>query len=203
MALESFSTRSIPTAEERKLLDFLLDGLFRELNGHDDITCAPHYNAGLDNPEFRNSAGIYSDAIFERFHRYATENLKPEQSLLIAGGCGLNRDWNSKWKKSGFFSDVFAPPVANDSDSAIGTAIDAQLYFTGNPKIEWDVYSTGRAHVLRGRNPPHDREGLGRGKAIPLRRLRFRTLLRAWTLRGRDQGRSRIRARAESHQSGS
>jgi predicted NodU family carbamoyl transferase len=33
------------------------------------------------------------------------------------------------------------PPVANDSGSAIGTAIDAQLYFTGNPKIDWDVYS--------------------------------------------------------------
>lgn len=33
------------------------------------------------------------------------------------------------------------PPVANDSGSAIGTAIDAQFYFTGNPKIEWNVYS--------------------------------------------------------------
>ena len=33
------------------------------------------------------------------------------------------------------------PPVANDSGSAIGTAIDAQFYFTGNPKIDWNVYS--------------------------------------------------------------
>ena len=33
------------------------------------------------------------------------------------------------------------PPVANDSGSAIGTAIDAQLHFTGNPKINWNVYS--------------------------------------------------------------
>jgi len=36
---------------------------------------------------------------------------------------------------------VFVPPVANDSGSAIGTAIDAQFYFTGNPKIDWNVYS--------------------------------------------------------------
>src|SRR5207247_10450044 len=28
-----------------------------------------------------------------------------------------------------------------DSGSAIGTAIDAQLHFTGNAKIRWDVYS--------------------------------------------------------------
>ena len=61
--------------------------------------------------------------------------------LLIAGGCGLNCDWNTQWKDSGLFSDVFVPPVANDSGSAIGTAIDAQFYFTGEPKIAWDVYA--------------------------------------------------------------
>jgi hydroxymethyl cephem carbamoyltransferase len=31
--------------------------------------------------------------------------------------------------------------LTNDSGSAIGTAIDAQFHYTGNPKIEWDVYS--------------------------------------------------------------
>ena len=35
---------------------------------------------------------------------------------------------------------MFVPPVANDSGSAIGTAIDAQLYYTGKAKIEWSVY---------------------------------------------------------------
>lgn len=141
MALASFSTRSLPTAEEHKLLEFLLDGPFRELSAHKDITSVPHYNAGLDDPEFRNFAGIYSDAIFETFHRFARENLEPNQPLVIAGGCGLNCDWNTKWKEIGFFSDVFVPPVANDSGSAIGTAIDAQFYFTGNPKIDWEVYA--------------------------------------------------------------
>jgi len=58
----------------------------------------------------------------------------------------LNCDWNSKWKESGLFTEVFVPPVANDSGSAIGTAIDAQFHFTGNPKIDWNVYS-GRHFV--------------------------------------------------------
>ncbi|WP_310227786.1 carbamoyltransferase C-terminal domain-containing protein, partial [Sphingobium xenophagum] len=53
----------------------------------------------------------------------------------------LNCDWNSKWMNSGLFSRVFVPPVANDSGSAIGTAIDAQFRLTGNPKIEWNVYA--------------------------------------------------------------
>ena len=141
MALASFSTRSGPTADERKLLKFLLNGPFRELSAHEDITGVPHYNAGLDDPQFRNFAGIYSDAIFDIFHRFAKENLQPNQPLVIAGGCGLNCDWNTKWKETGFFSEVFVPPVANDSGCAIGTAIDAQAYFTRNPKIDWDVYS--------------------------------------------------------------
>ncbi|WP_033634401.1 carbamoyltransferase C-terminal domain-containing protein, partial [Serratia marcescens] len=48
---------------------------------------------------------------------------------------------NTKWKETNLFSEVFIPPVANDSGVAIGTAIDAQFYFSGNPKIEWGVYS--------------------------------------------------------------
>ena len=61
--------------------------------------------------------------------------------LLITGGCALNCDWNTKWRETNLFSEVFVPPVANDSGSAIGTAIDAQFYFTGNPKVDWSVYS--------------------------------------------------------------
>lgn len=141
MALASFSTRSTPSAREQRLLSFLLDGPFRELSAYEDLENAPHLDVGLDDPEFRNFAGIYSDAIFDIFYQFAQANLKKGRPLIIAGGCGLNCDWNSRWKESGFFSEVFVPPVANDSGSAIGTAIDAQFSFTGNPKIEWDVYS--------------------------------------------------------------
>src|SRR6185312_15835499 len=61
--------------------------------------------------------------------------------LYISGGCGLNCDWNHKWRELGHFSSVFVPPCANDSGSAIGTAIDALLALTGDPHIDWDVYS--------------------------------------------------------------
>lgn len=141
MALASFSNRSIPFSEEKKLLNFLLDGQFRKLSDYGNIEKAPHFNVGFEDEEFRNFAGIYSNTIFDIFHQFAKVNLKKKQPLVIAGGCGLNCDWNTKWIETGLFSDVFVPPVANDSGSAIGTAIDAQFRFTGNPKIEWDVYS--------------------------------------------------------------
>jgi predicted NodU family carbamoyl transferase len=146
MALASFSNRSTPSLQEKKLLTFLLDGSFRELSAYEDLENAPHFNVGLGDPEFRNFAGIYSDAIFDIFYQFAKANLKEKWPLVIAGGCGLNCDWNSKWKESRLFTEVFVPPVANDSGSAIGTAIDAQFHFTGNPKIDWNVYS-GRYFV--------------------------------------------------------
>ncbi|WP_312236971.1 carbamoyltransferase C-terminal domain-containing protein [Stenotrophomonas sp.] len=139
MALASFSNRGVPTEGEIGLMEFLLDGPFRKLSELKHGT--PHLNVGLDDQEFRNFSGIYSDAIFNKFYRFAKANLKKGWPLVISGGCGLNCDWNSKWRQTGLFADVFVPPVANDSGSAIGTAIDAQFRFTGNPKIEWDVYS--------------------------------------------------------------
>lgn len=141
MALASFSNRSIATAEEQALLEFLLDGPYRKLSDYPSLPQAPHFDVGLEDASFRDFAGIYSDAIFARFENFAREHLKPGRPLLIAGGCGLNCDWNSKWMNSGLFSQVFVPPVANDSGSAIGTAIDAQFRLTGNPKIGWNVYA--------------------------------------------------------------
>lgn len=141
MALASFSNRSTPSAEEQKLIDFLLECPYLELNPYKDLEQSRYYNVGLDDPEFRNFTGIFSDKIFDVFYQFAKSNMTEKMPLLIAGGCGLNCDWNTKWRETNLFSEVFVPPVANDSGSAIGTAIDAQFHFTGNPKIDWNVYS--------------------------------------------------------------
>lgn len=141
MALASFSNRRNPLAEEEKLINFLLESPFLEQSPYKDLEHSLYYNVGVEDQEFRNFTGIFSDKIFDVFYQFAKSNLKKRMPLVIAGGCGLNCDWNTKWKESGLFTEVFVPPVANDSGSAIGTAIDAQLHFTGNPKIEWDVYS--------------------------------------------------------------
>lgn len=141
MALASFSTRSAPSREEQELLDYLLGSEYLKQNPYPDLTHSRYYNVGLDDSEFRNFAGIFSDKLFDVFFQFAQSNLRKGFPLLIAGGCGLNCDWNTKWKDAGIFSEVFVPPVANDSGSAIGTAIDAQFHLTGNPKINWSVYS--------------------------------------------------------------
>ncbi len=141
MALASFSNRNTPSADEKELIDFLLGCPYLDENPYKDLEHSRYYNVGLDDAEFRNFAGIFSDKIFDVFYQFAKSNMKKRMPLIIAGGCGLNCDWNTKWKETDLFPEVFVPPVANDSGSAIGTAIDAQLHFTGNPKIDWDVYS--------------------------------------------------------------
>lgn len=142
MALASFSRRATPATEEEELMNYLLGSehvgadLYKQLE-----PSSLYYNVGTDDEEFRNFAGIFSDRIFETFRAFAESHLREEWPLVIAGGCGLNCDWNTKWREADIFADVFVPPVANDSGSAIGTAIDAQLHFTGDAKLEWDVYS--------------------------------------------------------------
>jgi len=142
MALASFSLRTEPSEEEQKIIDFLMqDCMHLKPRDCETLKYCRHYNVGLDDPEFRNFAGIFSNRLFDRFYRFAESNFTRGMPLLITGGCGLNCDWNTKWRETGLFSEVFVPPVANDSGSAIGTAIDAQFHFTGSPKVDWDVYS--------------------------------------------------------------
>lgn len=142
MALASYSNRRVPSAEEQKVIEFLLqDCTHLEPRACNDLRHSRYYNMGVEDPDFCNLAGIFSDKIFDIFYQFAKANMKKRLPLLISGGCGLNCDWNTKWRETGLFPEIFIPPVANDSGSAIGTAIDAQLHFTGSPKIEWNVYS--------------------------------------------------------------
>lgn len=160
MALASFSRRNTTTKEEEELIDFLLSSRDVRLDMYDRLESSTYFNVGVEDEEFRNFAGIYSDRIFDTFYRFAKANLRRGLPMVIAGGCGLNCDWNTKWRETGLFSDIFVPPVPNDSGSAIGTAIDAQLHFTGNAKIDWDVYSglpfVADTEVVQGRYDTYD-----------------------------------------------
>ncbi|MBV9142465.1 MAG: 3-hydroxymethylcephem carbamoyltransferase [Pseudonocardiales bacterium] len=99
------------------------------------------YNAGIESPVTKVAAALLSRRIFTIFADAAQHHLPGGTPLHISGGCGLNCDWNSMWVGLGHFSSVFVPPCTNDSGSAIGTAIDALATLTGDPYINWSVYS--------------------------------------------------------------
>jgi predicted NodU family carbamoyl transferase len=138
MALSSFGESGQSSADERKLIDFLLSQDYLDKR---DFEWSPYVNIGVESREFKNLARKFTDSMFDKFYNFARDNLMDHLPLLIAGGCGLNCDWNSRWKHGNLFSDVFVPPCANDCGSAVGTAVDALRHYTGRAKITWDVYS--------------------------------------------------------------
>ena len=102
---------------------------------------SPLYNAGLEAEQTKHAAALLTQRLFGIFADAARKELPEGIPLHIGGGCGLNCDWNVGWRDLGHFSSVFVPPCPNDAGSALGTAIDAQYRATGDPYVEWDVYS--------------------------------------------------------------
>jgi hydroxymethyl cephem carbamoyltransferase len=141
MALAAFSSRGEPTLSEHKLIRQILDDTTLSTTRKEDFSGSALFDSGVESPAFKEFAGKFSDALFDRFFQFASRKLERGRPLLIVGGCGLNCEWNTRWLQSGLFSDVFVPPVANDTGVAIGAAVDAQRARTGHWKLEWDVYA--------------------------------------------------------------
>ncbi len=142
MALAGCADGSPITPAEQEVIDWVLSRRSILLsNPKSELAASPFYDVGVTSQAFANLAAHHSAAIFDAFYAVAKAALTKGYPLLIAGGCGLNCDWNSRWRECGLFADVFVPPCPNDSGSAIGTAIDAQWYFEGNAKVSWSVYS--------------------------------------------------------------
>lgn len=158
MALAAYGADTPWTERERAAAAFLFDrpqvsqGL---VVNHKDLLPpdTPFLDIGVESPELRTFARKLSDEIFARFHAFATEHLQERLPLLIAGGCGLNCEWNTRWQESNLFADIFIPPCANDSGSAIGSAVEAQHLLTGQTKLAWSVAS-GEEFVEDWPHPP-------------------------------------------------
>ncbi len=101
---------------------------------------APFYNQGVESDVAKSAAALIHRRMFETFAAVAQKEIPAGIPLYIAGGCGLNCDWNEMFRELGHFSSVFVPPCANDSGSAIGAALDALHTLTGDPRVDWDVY---------------------------------------------------------------
>lgn len=142
MALAAFGDDRGPRDDERILIDWILDHP-TVLTGADTqaLECAAFLDIGVESQQFKDLARQFSLAMFSRFHEWARAHLQRGLPLLISGGCGLNCDWNRAWVESELFSEVFVPPCPNDSGSALGSAIDAQHYYTGSAQVEWNVYA--------------------------------------------------------------
>lgn len=158
-----------------------------------DFQDSKYFNCGVASAEFSGLAKLLSEKIFEIFHDEFSKIVQEKHPLLISGGCGLNCDWNSKWINSGLFSDVFIPPCANDSGSAIGTAIDAMYHFTGRAKVSWSVYC--------GEEPFEDASCYGEFEVSKYETIKVAKLLNEGKILGWVKGRYEIGPRSLGNRS--
>lgn len=145
MALAAFGVADEMTQDELALWQAIRDvPQFELMNKLRKSDFSSHFlfNVGVESAEFKTFARKATDEIFAVFHNFAEQVCNvPSLPLLIAGGCGLNCEWNARWLESDLFSDVFVPPCCNDSGSAAGTAAHALYRLTGDAKLEWNVYA--------------------------------------------------------------
>lgn len=99
------------------------------------------YNCGVHTPRMHAAAHYMTDRLFQIFFDQANRLVPHGLPLVISGGCGLNCEWNQRWRTCGLFSEVFVPPCTNDSGSAIGTAADAMVHFGEPCQLDWTVYA--------------------------------------------------------------
>jgi hydroxymethyl cephem carbamoyltransferase len=147
MAVAAYGQESEIDGDGKYIINTLLDKTldFRNIQKN-QFRKNIYYNIGIDDPRFASLAHHFSNSIFNIFHDFAKKIVYDDAPLLVIGGCGLNCDWNSKWKDTRLFTDVFIPPCTNDSGSAIGTAIDALLHTKGLAKVSWSPYSGELSH---------------------------------------------------------
>lgn len=166
MALAAYGENSDIDEDARQIIATLIDKNtdFRKYHKH-QFQNSIYYNIGLNDPRLASLAHHLSNAIFNLFRNFAQQIVFDDAPLLIVGGCGLNCDWNSKWKDTKLFSDVFIPPCTNDSGCAIGTAIDALLHTKGLAKITWSPYAGEPSHT------DTDNTGIFIGEPYDIRRV--------------------------------
>jgi hydroxymethyl cephem carbamoyltransferase len=140
MALAAYGDPSDPDPDVERVIDGLLrpDEYKLWKSAYAD---APFYNAGVEADITKAAAALLQHRMFDLFAGVAQRELPRDIPLYIAGGCGLNCDWNTMWRELGHFSSVFVPPCANDTGTALGTAIDALHALTGDPRVDWDAYT--------------------------------------------------------------
>jgi hydroxymethyl cephem carbamoyltransferase len=142
MALAAYSDDEEPTDEAITTVEALLaQATFFPAFHKQCYRHSPLYNCNVDDPLFHRAARYLTDRLFEIFRDVAEREMPRRLPLLISGGCGLNCEWNTRWREGDFFTSVFVPPCTNDAGSAIGTAVDAAC-FSGEPcSLRWSVYS--------------------------------------------------------------
>lgn len=108
-------------------------------NEHELIRCL--FGCGYSDEDVLASVHAFlEELLVERVTR-----MVPVGALLaFTGGSALNIKWNMALRETGHFDDVFVPPVANDSGSALGQAATSMVTLEDRWALKWSVFAGPR-----------------------------------------------------------
>ncbi|HKE17596.1 MAG TPA: carbamoyltransferase C-terminal domain-containing protein [Kofleriaceae bacterium] len=127
-----------PSPAEAALLEVVLGAPSAYRLRKRALASHPLCDAGVESDAMKRFARLLTDAIFDRFWAFAGQRLDLDAPLVMAGGCALNCEWNTRFRRA-WRAEVFVPPCPNDSGVAIGAAIDAQQLLGGPARVSWRV----------------------------------------------------------------
>lgn len=137
--------KALPDIEHRTI---------QEAIGLRTIQCKTYFEENCFPYQSGNSEEIMAYADFAASVQHALEltildfvaELKERtrmDSLVIAGGVALNCSANGKVEQSGLFRNIFVPPFASDSGTAVGSALEVYYSFYGKPFADIPLRQAG------------------------------------------------------------
>lgn len=129
---------SLPNIENETIYNSIL---FRteQLNDFFQKNCFPYESGNIDEiMSYANFAASAQKALEDVILDFVAElkEVTNLDNLVLSGGVALNCSANGKIEKSGLFRNIYVPPFASDSGTAIGAALELNYQLHGKKQTE-------------------------------------------------------------------
>ncbi len=110
-----------------------------QLNDFFQKNCFPYESDNIDEiMSYANFAASAQKALEDVILDFVTElkEVTNLDNLVLSGGVAMNCSANGKIEKSGLFKNIYVPPFASDSGTAIGAALELNYQLHGKKQTE-------------------------------------------------------------------
>lgn len=128
----------LPDIENESIFDSI-DLRTKQFKEYFESNCFPYETGNSEEiMSYANFAASAQKALEDVLIDFVSELKEVTQmdDLVVAGGVALNCSANGKIEKTGMFNNIFIPPFASDSGTAVGAALEVYYQLYGKPSTE-------------------------------------------------------------------
>lgn len=143
--------KNLPDIEDESIFDSI-ELRTKQFKEYFESNCFPYETGNKEEiMSYANFAASVQKSLEDVLIDFVTElkEVTKMDNLVIAGGVALNCSANGKIEKTGLFNNIFIPPFASDSGTAVGAALEVyyQLYRKPSTKKPLRIASLGIAYT--------------------------------------------------------